>query len=72
LRAILFDVRPDEEERFRALLLGDPVQAGKNLLRRLLAGVDHVLGLLEAFIEGRVVEHAVILLDDRQHRLAGG
>ena len=56
-------VRADEEERFRALLLGDPVQAGEDLLGGFLAGVDDVLGLLEAFVEGRVVEHAVVLLD---------
>ncbi len=59
-------------ERLGALLLGDPVEAGEDLLGRFLAGVDHVLGLLEAFIEGRVVEHAVVLLEDRQHRLARG
>ena len=63
-------VRTDEEERFGALLLGDPVQAGENLLGGFLAGVDDVLGLLETFIEGRVIEHAVVLLHDRQHRLA--
>jgi hypothetical protein len=53
------------------MLLVDPVQAGEDLLGGFLAGVDHVLGLLEAFIEGRVVEHAVILFENRQHRLAG-
>src|SRR6185436_2544358 len=63
-------IRTDEEEGFGALLLGDPVQAGENLLGGFLAGVDDVLGLLETFIEGRVIEHAVVLLDDRQHRLA--
>src|SRR5258707_4076397 len=42
----------------------------ENLLGGFLAGVDDVLGLLETFIEGRVVEHAVVLLHDRQHRLA--
>ena len=49
-----------------------PVEAGEDLLGRFLAGVDDVLRLLEAFVEGRVVEHAVILLEHRQHRLARG
>ena len=56
---------------FAPLLLVDPVQAGKDLLGGFLAGVDDVLGLLETFVEGRVVEHAVILFEHRQHRLAG-
>src|SRR5258705_10700920 len=63
-------VRADEEKRLRALLLGDPVQAGENLLGCFLTAVDDVLGLLETFLEGRIIEHAVVLLDDRQHRLA--
>ena len=65
-------VGADEEEGLRALLLGDPVQAGENLLGRLLARVDDVLGLLEALVEGRVVEQAVFLLEHRQHRFARG
>ena len=78
LRAILLDVaRPDivgaeQVEGLSAFLLGDPVQTGKNLLGCFLAGINDVLGLLEAFIEGRIIEHAVILLEYRQHRLAGG
>ncbi len=64
-------VGADEVEGLGVLLLRDPVDARQNLLGGFLAGVDHVLGLLETFIEGRIVEHAVVLLDDRQHRLAG-
>ena len=44
----------------------------EDLLRGFLAGVDHVLGLLQAFVEGRVVEQAVFLFEDRQHGLARG
>jgi hypothetical protein len=65
-------IRADQIEALAVLGLGDPVEAGEDLLGGFLTGIDHVLGLLETFIEGRVVEHAVILLHDRQHRLAGG
>jgi hypothetical protein len=65
-------VRADQEEGLGLLFLGHPVQARQHLLRRLLAGIEHVLGLLQAFVEGRVVQQAVILLEHRQHRLARG
>ena len=76
-RDLVGGARPDvvgakQVECLGALVLGDPVQAGEDLLGRFLAGIDDVLRLLETFIEGRVVEHAVILLEHRQHRLAGG
>jgi hypothetical protein len=35
-------------------------------------GVDHVLALLQAFVEGGVVQQAVLLLEHRQHGLARG
>jgi hypothetical protein len=76
-RDLVGRARPDvvgaeQVEGFGALLLFHPVQSGENLLGGFLAGVDDVLRLLEAFVEGRVVEHAVVLLEHRQHRLARG
>ena len=65
-------VRADQIEALALLLLGDPVEAGKDLLRGFLSGIDDVLGLFETFVEGRVVEHTVILLHDGQHGLARG
>jgi len=65
-------VAADEEVGLGLLLLLRPVQAVEDLLRCLLAGVDHVLALLQAFVEGGVVEQAVFLLEHRQHRLARG
>ena len=43
---------------------------GPEALGGLLAGVDHVLGLLQAFVEGRVVQEAVFLFEHRQHGFA--
>ncbi|MNM83712.1 hypothetical protein D3C81_957780 [compost metagenome] len=65
-------VGPNQEEALGILLLGGPVQAPDDLLGRLLSGIDHVLGLLEALVERRVVEQAILLLEDGQHRLARG
>ncbi len=65
-------VGADQEEGLGLLLLGAPVQAVDDLLGGFLAGVDHVLGLLQAFVEGRVVQQAVFLLEHRQHGLARG
>ena len=63
-------IRAHEEVRLGTLFLGSPVQAPQDLLGRFLAGVDHVLALLQAFVEGRVIEHAVFFLEDRQDGLA--
>jgi len=51
------------------LVLFDPVETGDDLLGRFLTGVDHVLGLLEAFIEGsdNTGCRIPILLEHRQH-----
>ncbi|MNS60733.1 hypothetical protein D3C72_937430 [compost metagenome] len=65
-------VRADQVERARLLLARQPVQAGQNLLRGLLAGIEDVLGLLQAFIKGRVIQQAVFFLEHRQDRLARG
>ncbi len=65
-------VGAEQIESLCALLLLHPVEAGNNLLGRLLTGVNDIFRLLEALIEGRVVQHAVVLLEDRQHGLAGG
>ena len=62
-------VGADQVEGFGLLLLGEPVQAGEHLLRRFLAGVEHVLRLFQAFIEGRVVEQAIVFFEHRQYRL---
>ncbi len=69
-RDLVRGARPDvvgaeQIEGLRALGLVDPVEAGDDLLGGFLAGVDDVLGLLEAFVEGRVVQHAVVLLEHR-------
>jgi hypothetical protein len=47
-----------------------PVETGDDLLRRLLSRIDHVLRLLEAFVERRIIEQTVFFLEDRQHRLS--
>ena len=63
-------VGADEEESLGLLLLLRPVQAPDDLLRGFLAGVENVLALLQAFVEGRVIQQAVFLFEHRQHRLA--
>jgi hypothetical protein len=63
-------VRSEEIEGLCVLLLLHPVEAGDDLLRGLLPGIDDVLRCLEAFVEGRVIQHPVVLLEHRQHRLA--
>src|SRR5690554_4161058 len=65
-------VRADQIEGLGILFFGYPVQPGKYLLGRFLAGVDDVRRLLQTLIEGRIVEHAVVAFEDRQHRLARG
>ena len=65
-------VGADQEEGLGLLFFLRPVQAVQNLLCGFLAGVDHVLGLLQAFVEGGVVQQAVFLFEHGQHGLAGG
>ncbi len=62
----------DQVEGLGAFGLGDPIQAGEDLLRGFLPGVDHIFRLFQAFVEGRVVEQAVFFLEDRQHGFARG
>ncbi len=63
-------IRAEQVECFRALLFRHPIQTSDDLLGGFLAGVDDVLRLLETFVEGRIVEHPVVLLEHRQYRLA--
>ena len=65
-------VGTEQIEGFGVFRPVDPVQAGDDLLRCLLARVDDVLRLLETFVEGGIVQHAVELFEDGQHGLAGG
>jgi hypothetical protein len=65
-------VRAHQEYLGCALFLLRPVEAVEDLLGGFLAGVDDVLRLLQALVEGGVVEQAVFLLEDRQHGLARG
>ena len=65
-------VGTNQVEGFGVFLFSNPVQAGDDLLGGFLAGVDYVLGLLQPFIESRVVEHAVFFLEDRQYGFARG
>ena len=63
-------VRPDQEERLGVLFLRYPIEASQYLLSRLLARINDVGRLFESLVECRVVQHAVVLLEFRQHRLA--
>ena len=63
-------VGANQIERFGVFLFSDPVETGNNLLGRFLAGVDYVLGLLQTFIESRVVQHAIFVFEDWQYRFA--
>ncbi len=63
-------VGAEQIEGLGSLLLLHPIEPRDDLLGGLLAGVDDVLRLFEAFIECRIIEHAVVLLEHRQHRLA--
>ena len=63
-------VRAHQVEGLGAFGLGDPIEAGEDLLGRFLTGVDHVFRLFQAFIEGRVVEQAILFFEDRQYGFA--
>ena len=65
-------VRADDEEFLLAQGLDDPGNEIRKLLVRNCAGVDHVLGTLEAFVVGGVEIQVVALLEHRKHRLAAG
>ena len=59
-----------EHPALHADVLHQVVDRGNRLLVRRGAGVDHVLRRLFAFVLDRVEQQAVVLLEDRQHRLA--
>src|SRR5690606_41813157 len=68
-RNLVGSARPDVIRTEQIKCLGvfvfyHPVNARNNLLRRFLTGVDNVGSLLKAFIESRVVEHAVVLFKE--------
>ncbi len=63
-------VRADQVISLGFLFLGNPVQACQNLLSRFLTGVEHVLGLFQAFIERRIEQQAIVFLEHWQRSLA--
>ena len=63
-------IRTDQIESLCSFFFRNPIQAGDDLLGRLLAGVNHVFGLFKTFVKRRVVEHAVVLLEYGQDGFA--